>query len=239
MGTVENEGGRRSREGQDLGPARATSRPLTASASRTLELLRSRPEPVDLTALAGLAGLHPNTSREHLDVLVEAGLVARTRARARGRGRPPWLYAATAVRPTNGEYVGLATALAQVILRTSPDPRRDAELAGESWGRDLARRPGGASLTPEAARERAVELLEDLGFAPRREDPAGPVVRLTRCPLLDAARQNPRIVCNVHLGILRGVLAGLGADPEGSDLVPFAEPGSCLLIVPPVRTTPT
>jgi len=141
--------------------------------------------------------------------------------------------------PTNAEYVSLANALSQAILLASPDPRRDAELAGESWGRDLARQLGSAPLTPEAARERAVELLDDLGFAPLREDPAGPVVRLTRCPLLDAARENPRIVCNVHLGMLRGVLAEYGSDPNGSDLVPFAEPGSCLLIVPPIPTPRT
>lgn len=138
--------------------------------------------------------------------------------------------------PANAEYVGLATALSQAILRTSPDPRRDAELAGESWGHHLARQLGGAPLTPEAARDRAVELLDGLGFAPLREDHGGPIVRLTRCPLLDAARANPRIVCTVHLGMLRGVLAEYGADPDGSDLLPFAEPGSCLLIVPPIPT---
>ena len=59
-------------------------------------------------------------------------------------------------------------------------------------------------------------------------------VRLTRCPLLEAARSNPLIVCNVHLGLLRGVLVEYGADPTGSALVPFAEPGACLLVVPPI-----
>lgn len=60
------------------------------------------------------------------------------------------------------------------------------------------------------------------------------MVRLTRCPLLEAARSNPRIVCNVHLGMLRGVLREYGADPAGSALKAFAEPGACLLVVPPV-----
>jgi hypothetical protein len=38
----------------------------------------------------------------------------------------------------------------------------------------------------------------------------------------------------VHLGLVRGALEEYGADPTGSDLVPFAEPGACLLVVPPL-----
>ena len=34
--------------------------------------------------------------------------------------------------------------------------------------------------------------------------------------------------------LLRGVLDEYGADPEGSALVPFAEPGACRIVVPPV-----
>ena len=42
----------------------------------------------------------------------------------------------------------------------------------------------------------------------------------------------------MHLGLVRGALEEYGADPAGSDLVPFAEPGACLLVVPPLDDAP-
>jgi predicted ArsR family transcriptional regulator len=76
-----------------------------------------------------------------------------------------------------------------------------------------------------------IDLLTELRFEPQ---PAmqPDTVRLTTCPLLDAARRNPDVVCEVHLGIVRGVLERLGGNPDGTALLPFAEPGACLLTLP-------
>ena len=197
-------------------------------------MLRTQPGALTLAELAADASLHPNTVREHLDQLVRAGFAARSREHPRGRGRPAWTYRATTAVSEASEYAALAVALASTIARTSPDPGADAEIAGVDWGRALARRRGARPTAPEAARDRAVELLEDLGFEPGQDSGTPSSVRLTRCPLLEAARSNPLIVCNVHLGLLRGVLVEYGADPTGSALVPFAEPGACLLVVPPI-----
>ena len=184
-----------------------------------------------------MTGLHPNTVREHLETLVGRGLVARSRAEPEGRGRPAWLYESTPAGPGTSEYAGLAAALASVIARTSPDPHADALRAGEEWGHDLARRRGATAASPAAARDQVTAILDDLGFAPRRQ-PADPsVLGLTRCPLLEAARRHRDVVCGVHLGIVRGALEEYAADPADSALVPFAEPGACLLVVPP-RTPP-
>ena len=54
-------------------------------------------------------------------------------------------------------------------------------------------------------------------------------VRLTRCPLLEAARESPTVVCSVHLGIVRGALAAQGHDGSASELHPFSDPGACHL----------
>jgi predicted ArsR family transcriptional regulator len=54
-------------------------------------------------------------------------------------------------------------------------------------------------------------------------------VRLRRCPLLEAARQEPEVVCSVHLGVLEGALEALGSLCVRPTLVPFAEPGACRL----------
>lgn len=217
-----------------LGPrASSPARPLSASPAAILDRLRGQPEPLTQAALARATGLHPNTVREHLETLVRRGLVARTRAEPEGRGRPAWLYEVTAVQPETSEYAGLAAALAAAIARTSTAPRADATLAGEEWGRELVRNRGASPTSTAAARDRVLELLDDLGFAPRRDvDPT--LVHLTRCPLLEAAHRHPDVVCGVHLGVVRGALEENGADPSGTDLVPFAEPGACRLVLPPL-----
>jgi predicted ArsR family transcriptional regulator len=201
-----------------------------------LEALGPGADPASLSSLAARTGLHPNTLREHLDGLLAAGLVTRRPAVPTGRGRPAWLYAAAA-RTGSGsvtaEYAGLAAALAAAIARTSPTPVDDAVAAGTDWGHDLARSAGApASAGPVGARRQVVAVLDGMGFAPRVDtdaDPGHTTVRLTRCPLLDAATRHPDVVCSVHLGIARGALAEYDADPSGAALAPFAEPGACVL----------
>ena len=93
-----------------------------------------------LSELVGATGLHRNTVREHLDALLDDGLVERRRAPADGRGRPAWLYRATDGSGTAGhEYAGLATALASLVARTSSSPAEDAAIAGAEWGRRAGR----------------------------------------------------------------------------------------------------
>lgn len=148
------------------------------------------------------------------------------------------------------EYAGLASALAAQIARTSRHPRADAIAAGRRWGRDLVRRSPAAAtptttLAPAAAkalsavsaRRTVVALLEELGFAPGADSRAG-VVKLRRCPLLEAAHEHPEVVCGVHLGVARGALEELGTVPElieSTALQPFSEPRACRLDLLPRR----
>lgn len=187
-----------------------------------------------MASLVTATGLHENTLREHLTALVRRGLVRRRRAEPVGRGRPAWLYELPDEEPAGSEYAGLAAALAGAIARTSDDPGRAAAAAGEEWGRELVRDRGAAHLSPSAARDQVIRLLDDLGFTPEVAPERPADVRLTRCPLLEAAHRHPEIVCAVHLGIVRGALTEYGASPAGSALVPFAEPGACRLVVPPL-----
>lgn len=221
-------------------PVRADSAaaPLSAQRATVLERLQQGGAAVQVADLAVELALHPNTVRQHLDALHALGLVVRSKAPAVGRGRPAWTYAAAAgwTEPDRRvrDYAGLATALADHIARTSPNPRADALAAGEAWGRSLVAAASAGSEAPppggsiEGARHRVVDLLAGLGFDPEADSHAT-TVALRRCPLLDAARQHPQVVCAVHLGIVRSALTVLGGDPRGTDLVPFAEPGACRL----------
>lgn len=199
-----------------------------------VDRLRDQPEPLTLASLVSATGLHENTLREHLTALVRRGLVRRYRAEPVGRGRPAWLYELTDEESADSEYAGLAAALAAAIARTNDDPGPAAATAGEEWGRELARDRGAAPLSPRAARDEVLRLLDDLGFTPDVAPERPAEVRLTRCPLLEVAHRHPEVVCAVHIGIVRGALSEYGANASGSALVPFAEPGACLLTVPPL-----
>jgi len=212
-------------------PASATAAAGAApsrAAGAVLDLLAAQAEPVTAAALAESSGQHTNTVREHLDSLVDAGLATRERAESSGRGRPAWLYAATEVQqPVVREYAGLATALAMQLARTSPHPRDDAVEAGRSWGEQLASERT-APTSPAGARREVVDLLTGLGFDPTT-DTRAQTVRLRQCPLIAAAREEPEVVCSVHLGIVRGALETWDTRSDETSLVPFAEPGACLL----------
>ncbi|SFE28418.1 helix-turn-helix transcriptional regulator [Blastococcus tunisiensis] len=218
----------------EFGPAPvrgSVGAPLSGARGAVLERLQRAARPVTIAGLAAEMGVHANTAREHLDALVERGLAVRERAPAQGRGRPAWRYAAAADRLEPDvrvrDYAALAGALAGHLTRTAADPAAEGLAAGRDWGRTLvAHRPAvGPATSP---RHGVVDLLDELGFAPEA-DAAATTVALRRCPLLDAARQYPEVVCQVHLGIVRGALEHSGGDPEPTALLPFAEPGACRL----------
>lgn len=164
-------------------------------------------------------------------------LAVQARAAASGRGRPAYTYASAPQTEHDSrvrDYAGLATALAGHIARTSRDPKADALAAGEAWAAELlasesiAAPRRGLKDPDVTARRRVVVLLAGLGFDPATDARAHSVA-LRRCPLLDAARRHPDVVCRVHLGIVRGALKLFGAEHRHSDLLPFAEPGVCRL----------
>ena len=227
LDSVENRGSWSSPRGPRLSAGR---HPLSPSRRAILEHLRDQPQPLTLAALVRVTGLHPNTVREHLHALVRRGLVRRIDGRPQGRGRPAYLY--EHAERGHGEYARLAVVLADALALSSSDPTGHAAAVGVEWGRSLARERRTRNGTAGAARDEVIGELDDLGFAPRpgADDSE---VRLTRCPLLEAAHRAPEVVCGIHLGIIRGMLDEFGADPAGSELEPFAAPGYCRLVVPP------
>ncbi len=219
--------------GPEPAPPLGVPVPLSGQRLRVLEYVRAH-SPVRVADAATGLDLHPNTVREHLDAVVDLGLVERSTAAALGRGRPATVYRVSAADPAVAvrDYAGLATALAGHLARTSAHPERDARAAGTEWGRELIDEHSQAGDDP---RQSVLEALTRLGFAPDDEGTPGAHggIALRSCPLLDAARRYPTIVCQVHLGIVEGMLERLGVpSARGLDLVPFAEPGACRLFLP-------
>lgn len=210
---------------------------LTRVQQVVLAALGDQPDLVDVDALARHLGRHPNTLRDHLSALVAAGVVVRHQAPAEGRGRPRWLYR-TAVEPAVDENAELAAALAWRLAHRSRNPAADVREVSRHWAAQIvARRSLRRQQTARQGRAQVVEVLDDLGYAPR-PDARVDKVGLTRCPLLQVASDVPEVVCKVHLGLVEELLEASGADPSRASLTPFAAPGVCALrlLEPSVRT---
>ncbi len=54
-------------------------------------------------------------------------------------------------------------------------------------------------------------------------------VHLRHCPFLDLATANTDVVCSVHLGVARGVLARSEGPLFAERLDPFVGPNHCIL----------
>ena len=210
---------------------------VLASASRmaVLELLRSSTQPLGVAEIADHVGLHQNTVRSHLDLLVVSGYAIRRSEAPSRPGRPRVVYEATAASEGEGSYRLLAEVLTQYMVASSERPAEAAAEAGRSWaglaGRTrVAALDAQATTTPgagDAAVTEVVRMLGDIGFAPELSAD-GTSIHLHRCPFREMARSQPDVVCGAHLGMIQGALAELGAPVAATRLLPFVEPGLCV-----------
>lgn len=211
-----------------LNPRRATrtgSDSAGASREQIAELLRSSGKPMLIEDLCAATGLHANTVRGHLDVLVASGEVTRRRAAAQGRGRPPWLYAGAA--PEHRLVDDLRSMLdAQLALQDGTDEAFIAEAA-ERWaaamGPDFS--PGIAS-TPGEAVETAAAALDAVGFSPE-VSPLGDTIALRTCPYASLVADHP-VICDIHTVLLTDLLDRTGQGVEVEQMQVWATPSACL-----------
>ncbi|MCD0442963.1 helix-turn-helix domain-containing protein [Glycomyces sp. A-F 0318] len=194
-----------------------------------LRILKDAPEPLGIAEIAERIAAHPNTVRFHLDKLVAAGRVERARSGRRVPGRPAQVFRAVRGMDPAGprHYRLLADALAHG-LAAAPDARDRAVEAGRAWGLRSAADAPAASADDV---ERLTSLLDDLGFAPERRDEAR--IGLRHCPFLELAESDSPVVCDVHLGLMRGALERWESPVTVDRLEAFAEPGLCLAVTAP------
>lgn len=194
-----------------------------------LDLVRAAGSPLGVQEVAARTGLHPNTARFHLEGLVKAGLATRERRPRVTPGRPSLAYRATGETEPAGprRYRLLAEMLTTLIGGTLPSPGVTAVEAGRQWGASLTEQPPCPQPNAGAAIGRLTGTMATLGFASRAETTDGERHRLCldQCPFWEVAQQHQDVVCSLHLGLMQGALAQMGASVTVDRLEPFTEPG--------------
>lgn len=200
-----------------LGPTRAG----------VLQHLRTIAQAAPVADVAAAVGLHQNTTRFHLDALAAAGLVERQMERRDHPGRPKVLYQATRGHRDNRRYQDLAQVMVRHFAGGVDDVQGRARAAGVSWGDEL--RADLEHARPEQAPlERLVEVMRELGYSPELKPGRDPVVELTPCPYGRLASDSPLVVCQLHLGLVDGLL-GPACAYRVQSLEPWATPTTCVL----------
>jgi len=169
--------------------------------------------------IAERTGLHPNTVRGHLDVLLASGAATREPTDPVGRGRPKWRYRASG--PNASAFQFLAEALtAQLASANQPVL---AERAAERWADALPTLPEASS--PDEAVAEAAGALTRLGFT-AEVCPAGDAIDLTSCPYGDLINDNP-VICDIHTALLARLLKQTGQSVTLESMDVWARPGLC------------
>lgn len=201
---------------------------LSTERRQVTEILRAADGPMTVDQLAEQLGKHANTARHHLDALVDADVVERQLVHSPGRGRPAWSYRLRDEAVPAADYAALVEVLAGAVGRLSDEPAAEGRRLGAEWGRRLVPREPRPTL-----RQTLVPVFESMGYGPRPGRRAD-TVRLTTCPVLEAARANPDVVCGIHQGIVDALSSGFSPDAS-AELTPFATPSACLLQLHPSR----
>ncbi len=210
------------------GPAHGRAR--TPGRLRILELLQKSSVELGIQELSEQVGLHPNTVRFHLGRLVGDGVVHRHLEGRTTPGRPRVTFTAADTRSDERSYPLLAKILASLMTDALPDAAQAATNAGRAWGHYLTERtaPYSRTTAPKAIGT-LVGTLDTMGFAPEVFPEIKPTeIHLRNCPFREVAELNSDVVCGVHLGIMQGVLAELGAPVTADRLEPFVEPSLCI-----------
>jgi predicted ArsR family transcriptional regulator len=175
-----------------------------------LELARS-PLALSTAEIADSLELHPNTVRPHLERMREVGLLE-VDADSRGTvGRPQHRWSLAPEAPSLGLEPSSFRLLAGLLASVAADVHADQELLAGA-GRVQGRVSGAvrAAAGVQSCLEALVDELADLGFDPAvADDGSVTTVGFTHCPFRELAEAYPDVVCQLHRGIVEGVIDGV------------------------------
>jgi predicted ArsR family transcriptional regulator len=194
---------------------------------RIFRYIADAAEPARVADLSAHLGLNPTGIRHHLAKLCAAGLLVDEQAVPTGPGRPPRQYrlslAAAGRWSGHGPYEELSISLLR--MREADSSAREAGVAA------------GRQLTAEAPSGDAVDVLERemarRGFQPSRIQRGSTTeLVLGRCSLAEAASVDPDVVCEIHRGVVEGILEASDSRFELTGLTrqPPRNGGCCLRV---------
>lgn len=215
--------------------------PPGARRAALLAALEDVPGPTTVADLAASTGLHANTVRAHLEVLVREGRATRRTEQRATRGRPRELYEATGAPDPAQAYASLALLLAEQLAAATPDPAGEGESMGRRWAvQEAPHAPAGhrhddgappftpgPTATPDDGVSQVVRVLRGAGFAPELSAD-GTQVLLHSCPFREVAAAQPTVVCQAHLGLIRATLERAGSPVVARTIQPFVAPDLCV-----------
>ncbi|MCL2090815.1 MAG: helix-turn-helix domain-containing protein [Micrococcales bacterium] len=202
-----------------------------------IQLLRDSREPLSVADVAEQVGIHVNTARFHLESLVYSGMATRETESRAAPGRPRVVYTGTLPNQTHERAQGfrlLAEMLTAAVAEADPDAGPWLYGVGQEWGRYLTTKvPPFMTIDESEITNRLVDKLDALWFAPELEHDADdqPQLVLHNCPFATTARQYPRVVCQLHAGMINGSLEEMRSTVRLTELEPLVSPHRCVGIL--------
>lgn len=205
---------------------------LLPAQRRVLEVVESAGQPISSAEVAKTLKLHPNTAREHLDALLNAGLVTTVPMRTGKRGRPTLLYSVTTLDPNQilSTYLDVITATA-ISLAEGSDGVAQAIAVGKNWAGLTPPRPeagsGGAnavaatsatsaasaaSAEASSGAATASDAVEPSNLSQASADAAGDANGADEASTANEASDNQRL--ENAISQLRPIFTVMGFSPE-------------------------
>nr|WP_246475684.1 winged helix-turn-helix transcriptional regulator [Brevibacterium renqingii] len=174
-----------------------------------------------LKELADEVGLHVNTARDHLRILIEEGFVCLEPAATGTRGRPPMVYRPVDDPEANEaarERIDRAREHRQVLRRlANGDGTQPAAL--DELGDDA-----GAQF------DVLYEHLDDSGMEPM-VDEEEMRISLAPCPHYRMVGDEREIACAIHANLVRSLLGQVPGPLELDRLLPFTSADTCQILL--------
>jgi len=190
------------------------------SRARIQQVVEAAAEPLTVEMIADATGLHANTVRGHLDVLLAGDVISREPADSLGRGRPRWLYRAAS--PKASPFQFLAQALTVQLARA--DSAEFADDAAERWSKALPDLP--VAFSPDEAVAETTDALNRLGFH-ATASPVGDAISVTACPYAALVDDNP-VICDIHTALVVRLLDQTGQPVTLDSMDIWARKGMCV-----------
>ena len=191
---------------------------LLPAQRRVLEVVEGAGQPISSAEVAKTLKLHPNTAREHLDALLNAGLVTTVPMRTGKRGRPTLLYSVTTLDPNQilSTYLDVITATA-ISLAEGSDGVAQAIAVGKNWAGLTCPQPAqtGFQGTSGAVAPSAVSSAEAASAAAATSDAvAAEPSNLSEMGANAAAEANMTQRLENAIAQLRPIFTVMGFSPE-------------------------